>query len=435
VVPGILERKKMTFRAKIALTAYGLSTLFLLYEMALQVSPSIMTRQLMASFGIGAGTLGVMASFYFYSYTLMQIPVGLLYDRFNARIVISLSVFFCCAGAFFFGLTTEVAYASLGRFLMGMGSAFAFVGVLVVAARWFPPYYFAFLVGVAQLLAALGALGGELPLATLVNAYGWREMIIAFAIFGALLALLCALFLRDRPSGKGEHPHHYHLNFWESLREVFHSKESWWIALYAFVGWGPITVFAALWGIPFLMVRYSISNTWAAFACAMIWIGLGCTSPFLGWLSDKLQRRCLLLRFCCIVGFISSLIVLYVPRLPFWLTFFFLFGIGIACSGQILSFALVKDNNRPSVTATAIGLNNMAVVAGGAFFQPFVGWLLQLGWNGKLEGGVPIYLVESYQKGFIVVPLCFFIGFIVSSFVIKETYCRPTYDTYSDQLF
>lgn len=63
---------------------YTLAALFLLYEMGLQVSPSIMTRNLMYEFKVGAASLGVMASFYFYSYTLMQIPVGLLFDRFNA---------------------------------------------------------------------------------------------------------------------------------------------------------------------------------------------------------------------------------------------------------------------------------------------------------------------------------------------------------------
>src|SRR3990167_10321140 len=156
---------------------YSLAAFFLLYEMALQVSPSVMTAELMHDFTIDALKLGVMASFYFYSYSLMQIPVGVLFDRFSSRIVITLAVLMCSLGALFFGLTQDVAYASLGRFLMGIGSAFAFVAVLISASRWFSPYYFAFLVGIAQFLAALGALCGEVILAIIITDFGWRVTI------------------------------------------------------------------------------------------------------------------------------------------------------------------------------------------------------------------------------------------------------------------
>ena len=105
-----------------------------------------------------------------------------------------------------------------------------------------------------------------------------------------------------------------------------------------------------------------------------------------------------------------------------------LFLFGIAASGQILSFALVKDNNRPSVTSTAIGFNNMANVAGGAIFQPLVGAVLSAGWDGKMLGHVPIYATSDYNMALCVVPLCFLIGLIVSSTGIKETYCSSIFD-------
>ena len=115
--------------------------------------------------------------------------------------------------------------------------------------------------------------------------------------------------------------------------------------------------------------------------------------------------------------------------------FVLLLGVGMAAGGQILSFALVKDNNRPTITGTAIGLNNMAVVAGGALFQPFVGFILQLFWEGGRDSiGVPVYTVSNYHWGLVVVPLCFLVGLITSSFFIKETFCKPRFDSYSDIL-
>ncbi|QVL57027.1 MAG: MFS transporter [Simkaniaceae bacterium] len=405
---------------------YTLAALFLLYEMGLQVSPSIMTRNLMYEFKVGAASLGVMASFYFYSYTLMQIPVGLLFDRFNARGLITGAVLLCSIGTFFFAFTHSIAWASFGRFLMGIGSAFAFVGVLVMAARWFSAKYFAFLVGTAQFLAALGALGGELPLSAMLEHWRWRVVMIFLGSIGIFLTLFCFMIIRDNPYQDRHIPKKHDL--FRELKEIVKSAQTWWVALYAFCGWGPVAVFAALWGVPYLRVRFQVPTTYAALAMALLWIGIGLTSPFIGWLSNKIGKRRPLIIICAVIGLICSLILFYLPGITFGLSFIFLFGMGVAAGGQILSFALVKDNNRPSIVGTAFGLNNMAVVAGGALFQPFVGFLLQVLWDGSKDGwGVPVYSIVNYHLGLIVVPACFLLGVISSVFFIKETYCRPKY--------
>lgn len=414
----------------LAVFVYLLAALFLLYEMALQVSPSIMTNQLMNTFAIGARSLGITVAFYFYSYTFMQIPVGLLYDRFGPRSLITIAALLCACGAFFFGFAESLTALALGRFLMGIGSAFAFIGVLVVATRWFPAYYFAFLVGVAQLLAALGALGGELPLAAFVNVFGWRAVMFASGVIGIILALSNAMIMRDHPFEEIR-PKIHSRHLLKDLKKIFRSSQTWWIALYAFSGWGPITVFAALWGVPFLMEKYQITNTKAALAIAMIWLGIGCTSPFIGWLSDRIRRRRILIMLCSAIGLVCSVFSIYTP-IPFWLNLIFLLGVGIAASGQILSFALVKDNNRHSVMATAIGLNNMAVVIGGALLQPLVGFVLHELWNGDILNNVPVYSTATYQVALVSVPLCFLLGLLVSQFFIQETHCRSRYDDYSD---
>lgn len=414
--------KKKEFKPFLAIFIYLLATIFLIYEMALQVSPSIMTKQLMIAFGIDAKRLGIMASFYFYSYTLMQIPVGILYDYYGPRLLISLSLLICASGALFFGMTNSLYLAALGRFCMGIGSAFAFIGVLVVAIHWFPSHYFAFLVGVAQLLAAFGALGGELPLAALVNQFGWRTIMTLSGIIGILIALLCAFIIRDHPTSRTIKKPKHHI--WKDLKKILHSSQTLWIALYAFSSWGPITVFAALWGVPYLMLKYQISNIYAAFACGMIWVGLGLMSPLFGWLSDRLGRRCILLTISSCLGLIGSIFAIYVPGIPFWLVSIFLFMMGLASAGQILTFALVKDTNKRSVIATAIGFNNMAVVIGGALFQPLVGYILDLLWTGQSKGGIPIYSIQNYQIGLIIVPFCFLIAMVISLFFIRETYCQ-----------
>lgn len=408
---------------------YILASLFLFYEMALQVSPSIMTSELMLEFNLNSNSLGVMAAFYFYSYTLMQIPSGLLYDRFGPRKLIALAIIICAAGSIFFGTTHSIQMLSLGRFLMGIGSSAAFIGVLIIAARWFHPKHFAFLVGIAQMLAALGAMGGSFPLAKMVNIAGWRYTIEILGFSGFVLALLVIWIVRDYPK---DHPHtqpdHYPLGLWKSLMELFSEKQIWPIAFYAFLVWAPITIIAALWGVPYLMTRYNLLKFHASLSISMIWLGLIIASPLLGWVSDKLKRRKSLLVCSSIIGVITTSFLIFSTHIHFGLTYIIFLLLGIASSGQILSFALIKENVRPLITATAVGFNNMAVVLGGALFQPLVGWMISKFWDGKIENSLPIYTTQNYNKAFVVVPLCFFLSLIISLFFIKETYCKSKYN-------
>jgi MFS family permease len=413
-----------------------LAALFLSFEMILQVSPSIMTNQLMAEFNINAAVLGIIASFYFYSYAAMQIPSGLLYDRFGPRILITIATTLCSLGALFFGLTHSVFLLAVGRFLLGIGSAFAFVGALTVAARWFAPSLFALFIGLVQFIGAIGATCGAYPLAYVINTFGWRSTMTALGYIGLGLALLCAIFIRNRPPQDEDKisDHHTHLGFMKSFKTVICQGQSWNLGLFSFTNWAPMLMIPALWGVPYLMGKYNLPTTTAAFANSMAWIGMGLFSPFLGWLSDKIQRRTILLSATSLLGLLASAILLFVPNLHYTVICLILFLIGCASSGNLLCFAVAKDINRPSVTSTAMGFNNMTVVLSGVVFQPIVGWILLKFWEGGMENGAPLYTTYSYTWALTMVPVCYFIGLLVSIFMIKETFCKHTFDAYSDQL-
>ena len=142
--------------------------------MALQVSPGIMTNQLMQSLNINIFWLGAASGAYFITYTLMQIPAGLFYDRYPTRQVIIIPLIICVLGGFLFASATNFYIAAFARILVGFGSAFAFIGVFMMASQVFNQKYFTFIVGVTQMLAALGAMCGALPLVPLIEHFGWR---------------------------------------------------------------------------------------------------------------------------------------------------------------------------------------------------------------------------------------------------------------------
>lgn len=401
-----------------------LASMFYLYEFVLQVSPSVMTTQLMHDFGIGAAGVSVISAFYYYSYTPMQLAAGLLYDRFGPRRVLTAAILVCASGAFFFCTTHNVAMASAGRFLMGMGSAFSFIGALMLVSRWFPPYYFALIAGIVQLMSSIGAICGQIPIAAAVEDFGWRATLRWVAIFGVGLAILMSLVVKDHPPGAVITPPRHQNGELARLKTVLGKSQTWFTAIYAFSSWGPIVLFGALWGIPYLATKYDVSTTQASAACAMIWLGIGFGSPIFGWLSDFFQNRRSLLITCSIFTLVSGILVLYVPHISYKMMYVVLFMFGLAASGQALSFAVVKDNNSNHVTGTAIGFNNLAVVLGGAIFQPLAGVILHKHWHGGYFHGVPVYHLSDYVAAMSLIPFCGILGLIMSIFFIKETHCR-----------
>jgi MFS family permease len=415
----------------------GVAAFFYVYEFFLRVMPSAMTDELMRSFQIDAGGLGIMSALFYYGYTPMQIPAGLLLDRFGPRLLLTFSMVVCAIGALIFGLTDSVVIASASRLFIGLVSAFAFVGALLLASRWFAAKYFALIVGLIQLMGCIGAIVGEAPVAVIVQHIGWRSTLYWSAGIGGIFAVLFWLIIRDNPSIKHNHLHKENLsglslNEAQRLTKVLKNPQTWWVGLYAFACWSPIAIFADLWGIPYLKVYYHTTATIAAIAIAVVWIGIAIGGPIVGWWSNRMSNRRVPLYICAILGFISSLIIL-APDVPWTVMYIALFLFGAAASAQSVTFGLVQDNHPPYVAGTAVGFNNMAVILGGVLFQPLVGLILNARWTGMMIDNLPIYTLDDYKASLILLPLCSLLGLLTCAFLIKETNCLPQYDSTQDQ--
>ncbi|WP_035893653.1 MFS transporter [Legionella oakridgensis] len=405
-----------------AYVIFFLAASFYLYEFILQVAPSVMADSMMQTFRVSAAGFGVISAFYFYAYAPMQLPAGLLFDRYGPRKLMTVALMLCAFGSFFFASTDSVFTASIGRFLIGIGSAFSFIGVLVLLSRWFPPQHFAILAGIAQLMSSIGAMFGEMPLAALIGQVGWRNASFILAAIGFFLALLLWAFIRDYPHQSTQSlPTQRFRDEWKRLKEVCRRSYTWLTGAYAFAIWTPIAVFAALWGVPFLQEKYQVSVVTASGMCSMIWLGIGIGSPLLGWISDRFNSRRLALGISSVFGLSATLLILYADVSMSW-GYVVLFLLGLGAGGQTVSFAVVKDNNPAHLVGTACGFNNLSVLVGGAIFQPLVGVILHRSEGWRLVHDIPVYTVSSYQKSLMVMPCCYLASLILVLFFIKESH-------------
>src|SRR3990172_1547193 len=196
---NILETRRKSTEVVLPWLICGLAACFYCYEYLLRISPSIMVPELRAAFNISAAALGNLSAFYFYAYTPMQLPVGVMLDKYGPRNVLTFAVLICALGAALFGFSTHYWGALAGRFMIGFGSAFAFVGVLKLASSWLPPDRFGFIAGLTTTLGMIGAMFGQNVLSVMVHQSGWQQTLIYSSIFGFLLVPIIWCVIRDQP--------------------------------------------------------------------------------------------------------------------------------------------------------------------------------------------------------------------------------------------
>ena len=143
----------------------GLGTTFYVYEFFIRVIPSVISVELMHDFSLNASVLGLLSSGFYYAYTFMQIPAGLLCDRYGPKILLVIGLGLCGVATLFFGLTESSLMIGVCRTAAGAASAFAFICPLVLTTHWFPSRYFALVTGIIQTMGYLGPIFGGRPLA------------------------------------------------------------------------------------------------------------------------------------------------------------------------------------------------------------------------------------------------------------------------------
>ncbi len=402
----------------------GIGMLFYCFNYFLRVSPSVMQQDLMQDLHINAVQFGTLAAFYYWAYTPMQIPVGLIYDRFGARIVQFGACLIAVLGVLIFILADSYSLACLGRFLIGLGTAFAYIGVLKLASVWLPPNRFATVAGLTTAFGMVSAIISDKFLTQFVQSVGYQNALHITLFIGVALSLFILFFMQNKP--KINIIPTKILNFKEllnALNIILLNRQIWLIGIIGCLFYLPASVFLDLWGIPYLRTAYHLSPEKAATAVSWVFVGWIISGPSIGALSDKIKRRRLPLLISAVMSTVLMSIVFYVPGLTLTMLYGLFFFIGIFCGAHPLCFALGKENCQHSFSGTAVAVTNTLIMLGGMIFQPLVGFLLDKHTNAIMENGNALYTASDYTYALSVVPLGLTLA-IVLTFFIKETYCE-----------
>ncbi|MCG5494721.1 MFS transporter [Ectothiorhodospira variabilis] len=373
-------------------------------------APAMVSGELTEAFGVTAAALGSLSAMYFYIYTAMQMPAGVLADTLGSRFAVMLGNAVAGCGSIVFGLAETLATASVGRFLVGLGVSVVFVGLMKSNSVWFSERKYGSISGLTLLLGNLGAIAATGPLALMLLVVDWRSLFVALGVIAIGLAVLSWWLVRDKPEQMGfpsvremeglppATPRQQH---WiRDLKSVVSNRRLWPGFIYDFGITGSLFGMLGLWAIPLLRDVHGLSRGDASLytTLATVAFAIGCLVA--GNVSDRLGRRRPVLQAGALAYLGMCLGLLLLPWGPgaLGLTLFILLGLSAGCF--VVAYAHAKEVAPPAFSGMAIALVNTGLFLGAALFQPLFGWVMDLGWDGTLSAtGAPVYDAGDYQRG------------------------------------
>lgn len=406
---------------------WGLGAALFFSEYIVRISPSVMQPYLMRDFHVSAFMLGSLSAFFYYPYVAMQIPVGMLVDRYGPSRLLLVTAILFSFSCFLFATATQVGMAEISRFLMGFSASFAFVSTLKLALNWFPATRFGLLAGLTQALGMLGASVGDAPASLLIQNIGWRSTMDLVAVVFLVLGAVIWLCMRDAPTGHKQ----YSMSLedsghtvWQGLKIVVKNPQTWLNGAYVGLLYAPTAAVAELWGVAFLHDSFGIGHATAAFGVGLIFIGFAIGGPLGGWFSDTIGQRRPVMIGSAILCFVTLTTIIYGPVFPMPVLYTLLFLLGLGTTGVAVGYALSSEINPHTTVGTSLAFANMSSVIIGAILQPIIGAILDYTWDGRMLDGARVFNAHDFHVALFVLPL--FLGLaLLTVFFIKETHCRP----------
>jgi MFS family permease len=403
------------------------ASLFFFFEFVQMMMFNAINPSLMREFHITATSVGMISSAYFLANIIFMFPAGILLDRFSTRKIIIVAMFLCVGGTLVFSLSTNIYMAAFARFLTGVGGSFPFLCCLRLCSRWFPARRWALVTGVVVTVAFLGGAFGQAPMTILVEHFGWRDALRVDAFLGVLFIGLIYLNVQDCPENfrgiifeKAKS-----VKFLPAIKTTLKNIQNWFYGLYTSMLNLSVMVLGAIYGSLYLVQVHGLSATDASFVTSMIFFGTMVGSPLIGYISDKMGLRKAPMILFAVLSIGLLIAIMYLPNLSIKELMVLFFLLGFLTSSQVISYPAISESNKHELSGSALGWASVLIMGAPALFQPLFGWMLDLGWNGKMINHVPQYSLTDFRTAFWVLPITGIVG-LVMVLLAKETYARST---------
>jgi predicted MFS family arabinose efflux permease len=372
------------------LYALGFTTLFL------RSSFGVMAPDLAREMALGPGMLSTAASAFYIAYAIVQVPTGMLLDRFGARRTLATMLLISTVGAALFASARSVEMLTAGRVFMGIGCAGTFTGALYILAMWMNPERVVTHIGALNAFSSLGTLCATTPFAALIVLIGWRDSYWIFAAGLAALAAVVAICMADPPTDQSEVTSRNKglVQALAGLREALRQPG----IKHLLVAGLPLsagTTISGVWGTPYLKDIHYLDDI----SRSNVLLGMATCGIVGHVLYGQIARRLNSLKTTVLAGSVSILVVtgtlafIEHPSHRVVSVLFCLLGLVSAYPMIVLAHARGLIPNH--VVGLGISIVNMSVLAAIALMQLVFGWIV--GTFPAIEARMP---EEAYRAGF-----------------------------------
>ena len=380
---------------------------------------TVLAHDFMQFFQIDAVGLGTLTSCYYWVYTFMQIPSGIMIDRYSNKTIVAVMSGTVAIGLILLATVPNCYVAGFAEMLIGFGSSFSFLIVLKMITTWFPQQKVAVMTSYTMTLGACGPFVGGPLVSFLADHVNWHTVMVVYAGLGVLIGILIC-FVTNTPKKESEETKNVKEKAMGSLlsdlRAVLSSKNLWILGFLTLALYAPVSSLGDLWGVSFAQNVFHVSRTKAAIISNMLYVGytVGCPlSPhFANYINS--YKKTMNYAIICLTLCLVLLVLPYEWPLPFAYILFFLVGF---FSGAQLTYALGFLEMPARIGGTVSSFINMMSMISGIILMPLVGWAIDSSWNGAMENGVKIYTAADFKYGVSYVVLFVFVGAIISFFV------------------
>ena len=328
------------------------SVLFTYLLMASQrTAPGLITDQLMRDFHVTASTIGLLTSIQFLVYTGLQIPMGILADRFGPNFLLIMGATLTGLGTIVYSLGTHEIVLFFARIVTGIGDATIWVNMVLILAQWFHKKEFVRLIGLAGMTGSLGFLLATVPFSAWIQLLGWRT---AFLSAGLLLCF-CGVVLyvvlvkkakrlfMDKPIAAIEEVPRENISI--LLRRIFSNRQAWALFFCHFGVVGGYVGFISSWAVPYGMNMYEMTRSDASQMIMIGLVGALIGAPLASWISSRwgtIKRPYIVVHFMVLLAWFSFLLCSGQPSIVLLHILFFIIGFGYGASA--LTFAAVRQS-------------------------------------------------------------------------------------------
>lgn len=336
-----------------------IATLFVVYSFCLNTAAAVFSDAIKTSLHATSVGASLASSAFILGFALMQIPAGYLLDKLNARYVVSAGILVLAVGNVITSYAGNLVIFSISNFIQGVGASFSFVAAAVLISQWFSPKSFPVLFGLTQALSCIlaGIIHYYFTLA--LSTVTWNVIYHQLSLMGFGLLVLSILLVKSPADLKREAG----VSLFKSLSVVCGSAQIWLCAFAAALSFGVLLSYASFWYFP-VQLFYSVTHIQSVITSAMIFVGIGIGTPILGWYSNILKSRMMVIHVTLVVGVIALMLGIYLPHYNFntlVISKVISFCIGFFLSGSMLFYTIASEISSNATRGVAISVVNTTV--------------------------------------------------------------------------